>query len=107
MSLNELGIDLGPILMVMYVSCSLKCEVMELMRQVELKGVDYSSFKVPPCRQCEEERREKLGIVKPNVVFFVSHLPYSRVKEAHVQGETLTPENRDQSWVSPFKPYIS
>jgi hypothetical protein len=41
---------------------------------VELKGVDYSSFKVPPCRQCEEERREKLGIVKPNVVFFVSAL---------------------------------
>lgn len=43
----------------------------ELIKQVELKGVDYSSFKVPPCRQCEEERREKLGIVKPNVVFFV------------------------------------
>jgi len=42
---------------------------------VELKGVDYSSFKVPPCRQCEEERREKLGIVKPNVVFFVSSSP--------------------------------
>jgi len=31
MSLNELGIDPGQILMVMYVSCTLRCEVKELM----------------------------------------------------------------------------
>lgn len=47
---------------------------LELIDKVELKGVDYNSFQVPPCRQCEAERREKLGIVKPNVVFFVRPL---------------------------------
>lgn len=54
--------------------------------QVELKGVDYGSFQVPPCRVCEAEGKHPLGIVgaiamvkddvlilqvKPNVVFFV------------------------------------
>ena len=43
--------------------------------QVELNGVDYHSFQVPPCRMCEMEKQEKRGIVKPNVVFFVSVCP--------------------------------
>ncbi|KAK1922308.1 DHS-like NAD/FAD-binding domain-containing protein [Papiliotrema laurentii] len=49
---------------------------------VELHGVDYKSFQVPPCRACVAEGREKKGIVKPNVVFF---------------GETLTAETRETS----------
>ncbi|EIW66067.1 hypothetical protein TREMEDRAFT_70323 [Tremella mesenterica DSM 1558] len=48
---------------------------------VDLRGVDYTSFRVPGCRICRE-RGGKEGIVKPNVVFF---------------GETLTPQVRDQS----------
>jgi NAD-dependent SIR2 family protein deacetylase len=39
---------------------------------VELHGVDYTSFQVPTCKLCEDEKRSKAGIVKPNVVFFVS-----------------------------------
>jgi len=38
---------------------------------VELHGVDYTSFKVPQCRLCAAEERAK-SVVKPNVVFFVS-----------------------------------
>ncbi|OCF61533.1 hypothetical protein L486_01183 [Kwoniella mangroviensis CBS 10435] len=48
---------------------------------VELHGVDYRSFNVPPCRICEKEKA-KASMVKPNVVFF---------------GETITPEVRDES----------
>ncbi|WWC64846.1 uncharacterized protein I303_107460 [Kwoniella dejecticola CBS 10117] len=48
---------------------------------VELHGVDYRSFSVPPCRICEREKL-KSSMVKPNVVFF---------------GETITAEVRDAS----------
>jgi hypothetical protein len=34
--------------------------------------VDFTSFEVPPCRICAAENETKKGIVKPNVVFFVS-----------------------------------
>jgi hypothetical protein len=39
--------------------------------QVELHGVDFSKFTVPPCTVCASEGHEK-QVVKPNVVFFVS-----------------------------------
>ncbi|WVR09647.1 hypothetical protein IAU60_006720 [Kwoniella sp. DSM 27419] len=48
---------------------------------VELHGVDYRSFSVPPCAKCEEEK-EATSMVKPNVVFF---------------GETIRPQVRDES----------
>ncbi|WVQ94942.1 hypothetical protein IAU59_002031 [Kwoniella sp. CBS 9459] len=48
---------------------------------VELHGVDYRSFSVPPCRICEQEKVDA-SMVKPNVVFF---------------GETITPRVRDES----------
>ncbi|WWC91974.1 uncharacterized protein L201_006927 [Kwoniella dendrophila CBS 6074] len=48
---------------------------------VELHGVDYRSFEVPPCKICEKEK-VKASMVKPNVVFF---------------GETITPTVRDGS----------
>ena len=78
MKLNVREIDQERIRMVMYVLAFIcGMSIKRLTKKVELKGVDYSSFKVPPCRQCEAERREKLGIVKPNVVFFVCLLSCS------------------------------
>lgn len=38
---------------------------------VELHGVDFSEYTVPPCKVCKEEGGEG-KVVKPNVVFFVS-----------------------------------
>lgn len=49
---------------------------------VDLRGVDFTSFVVPPCRVCARQRPKSTGIVKPNVVFF---------------GETLSHAVRDES----------
>ena len=48
---------------------------------VDLRGVDFTSFVVPPCQICASQHSKK-GIVKPNVVFF---------------GETLSQSVRDES----------
>lgn len=42
--------------------------------QVDLRGVDFTSFRVPPCRSCTAEELSRTGIIKPNVVFFASYL---------------------------------
>jgi hypothetical protein len=47
--------------------------------QVDLSGVSFESFNVPRCKLCIEEGNAKEGIVKPNVVFFVSRR-VSRIK---------------------------
>ncbi|ORY31591.1 DHS-like NAD/FAD-binding domain-containing protein [Naematelia encephala] len=49
---------------------------------VDLQGVDFTSFVVPPCRICDPSGKDTTAFVKPNVVFF---------------GETIRPEVREES----------
>jgi NAD-dependent SIR2 family protein deacetylase len=41
----------------------------------DLDGVDFSSFRIPPCQVCG-------GVLKPDVVFFGENVPRDRVEEA-------------------------
>jgi NAD-dependent SIR2 family protein deacetylase len=41
----------------------------------DLEGADFSSFAIPPCRQCG-------GVLKPDVVFFGQNVPRDRVNAA-------------------------
>lgn len=45
---------------------------------VDLEGLDFSAFEVPPCPRCQ-------GILKPDVVFFGESVPKHRVQTA-MQG---------------------
>jgi hypothetical protein len=65
--------------------------------QVELHGVDYHSFVVPPCKACVAEKEAKAGVVKPNVVFFVSAADRRSGKSLIEQGETLASETKETS----------